>query len=219
MKETVFITDADTDLGRELVDTYLSDDFFVFCTVSKSDDDKEKLKMMRDAFKPYRDNVQFDIWNRKSPASTKGILLKAMTVTGTLSRIILLGCPVFFNINLRDIDFSSIESSVDSYIKGNLYLIKEAYKYYREKNSSDMLVLVSTVNNTKSFLDEIIYTSFSSILRSLIENNKENNINICGFESKSKKIEEFAGYIYRLLENRNKRISGRIFKFTSGVIR
>lgn len=221
MKEVVFITDADTDLGKELVNIYLENDFYVFGTVSQSDDVKEKINIMYDFFNSFKNDVKFEIWNRKSPASSKGILLKALTSCKELKRIVLLGNPVFLNLNLQDIDFGNIELNIDSYIKGNLYLLKESFKYFKERNNpSDFLVLVNLINNNPhSLLDEIVGNSFSGVIRSLLVNNKEETINICSFESKSKKIEEFAGYIYRLLENKNKRVSGRVFKFTGGVIR
>jgi hypothetical protein len=221
MEKAVFITDADTGLGRELVSIYLDNGFYVFGAVSKSDDDREKVKMTYDYFNDNKDMVKFEIWNRNSPVSSKGIFLKALTNTGEINRMILLGNPVFLNLNMSDIDFKSIELNIDSYIKGNLFLIKEVFNYYKGSGGfSEYFALVNILNNNPgSLLDEIVGNSLSTIFKQIIEKDRNKGLNICGFESKTKKIEEFAAYIFRLLENRNKRISGRVFKFTSGVIR
>ncbi len=220
MKEVAFITDADTQLGEELVNIYLNNGFNVFATVSQSGDEKEKINELREFFIDYKDYVEFEIWNRKSPASSKNILLKVFTAYKTINRVFILGNPVLSNLSFNDINFMNIEFYIDSFVKGNVFLIKEIIKYFKENNNpDDIIALINfNANNPELLLDEIIKNSFLSITRSLLEINKDNSMIICGFESKSKKYEEFANYIYRLIENKTKRISGRLLKFTSGII-
>jgi len=222
MKDVVFITDADTPLGCELVNVYLNNGFYIFSTVSQSDDDKKKIKSLYELYDAFKGNVKFEVWNRKSPASSRSILLQALTAYKEINRVFILGNPVLSNLKFIDINFKSIELNIDNFVKGNIFLVKEIIKYYREKNNTpetDIIALINMTNNKPVLLlDEIVKRSFSGIIRSLLEINKDEGINICGFESKSEKYEEFVSYIYRLIENKAKRISGRLLKFTSGIM-
>jgi hypothetical protein len=214
MKEVVLITDADTELGEALVNVYLNNGYRVFASVAENADKKG----LYEVFDASGENLILEVWNRKSPPSAKNLILKVLTEFKVINKVFILGNPVLSNIKFTDIDYMNTELYIDNFIKGNIFLIKEIYKYFKEQSRETDIAALVNVKSSKQYelLDNVIMNGFSGVINALLG---DGGVNFCGFETKSEKFEEFAAYIYRLIENKNKRMSGRLLKFTGGIMR
>jgi len=216
MSRAAFISDIDTPLGNSLVRLYLQDQNHVFATYSgeldeEGEQDLESLKATAG------DALLVDKWNRGSPISAKNMFLQALNHFDSLDEVVLLGNPSLSAPPLHEIAFETIDRTVDEWIKGNLFLLKNVLAQYLEKQGGLLALVNLRSSKPASPLEEALQRSFLGLVHSLITSYGDRGINVIAFESTSEKAEEYPGFIYRNLSDSGSRSAGRWLRHRKGL--
>ena len=217
MNRVAFISDIDTPLGEKLAKLYIEGENRVFATVSETNS-KDASAGYVALKKLAPESLQVEIWNRHSPISAKNMILKAVSHFDALDEVVLIGNPNLAASALHETSFETIEKAVDSWIKGNLFLLKPVLSRYIAKKEGLLALVCMNYDSLANPLEELIRRSFLGLAHSLLKayGNKEFSIN--AFESYSTEMQEFANYIYRNISEKGARTSGRWRRFRSGIL-
>jgi hypothetical protein len=241
MKRVAFISDIDTPLGFELARCYIRDENRVFATTSSfvtsgkegetgagggkpetgAPEEREEEPGLEEELQAFQEQsgeaLSVEKWNRSSPISAKSMFLKALNRFETLDEVLLLGDPPLSIPPLDEVSYEMIERTVDCWIKGNLFLLKNVIGGYLEANGGTLALVNTRFHETPTPLEEAIQRSFMGLTRSLLTAYSDRGINIVAFESTENHARDFAGYIYRNLTDKGGRTSGRWLRYKKGI--
>jgi len=156
-------------------------------------------------------------WNRSSPISAKSMFLKALNRFDTVDEVLLLGDPHLALPPLDEVSYEMIERTVDCWVKGNLFLLKNVLSRYLKTGAGTLALVNTRFHEEPSPLEEAIQRSFMGITRSLLTAYGDRGINVVAFESTDDHVMDFAGYIYKSLTDRSSRSSGRWLRYKKGL--
>ncbi len=209
MNSVVLITDAQTRLGEELARRYLARGYSVAATRPPAAEIETPLVSEDEAL------LLID-WNRKSPISTKNVLLTTINRYDTIDETLLLMNPETEQKLLQEVTTESIDRAVDTWIKGSLFLAKAILELYSARQQG-CLAMINDVHQEAGTvlppLESALRGGFSALAEVLFLSNPQRNVFINGFESRSDKEAEFADYIFDTMEERGRRVSGKWFRF------
>jgi len=243
MSRVAFISDIDTPLGLELARCYIRDENQVFATTSTFikggagigagngregggaagavPQEREAEPGLEEEIEALRDQagdaLAVEQWNRSSPISAKSMFLKALNRFENLEEVLLLGDPSLTLPPLDQISFEVIERTVDCWVKGNLFLLKNVLSRYLKTGAGTLALVNTRFHEEPSPLEEAIQRSFMGITRSLLTAYGDRGINVVAFESTDDHVMDFAGYIYKSLTDRSSRSSGRWLRYKKGL--
>ena len=238
MEKVVLITDADTPLGYEIAKKYIASGIRLIAA-SGSD---EKIE----SFSSMGSEMYLQVkWSRRSPISARNLILAGLNHFKRIDDAVILQTPyaglyrgsgketgksapaVSPEDTVRtagagrrrfsDIQFADIESVLDTWVKGNLFLIKELTRYRTGRMEEEMgsgiaLVQYSEVNVSDfTPLEALILNGFESFIKTV----SGADVRINGFSSANTVITEYADFIFRTLQEKSVRFNGRIFRFQS----
>jgi NAD(P)-dependent dehydrogenase (short-subunit alcohol dehydrogenase family) len=216
MSRTAFITDLDTSLGVELARRYLDEGYRVFATVSQTVEDEGA------AYSPLEkaagENLTVQLWKRFSPFSAKSMILQAIAKYDNVDETLILGNPSLEAPDFHETDMALIDKTVDSWIKGSLFLLKEILSLYSTRGGGIIALISQKQAASNSPLEGAIRYGFSGICQALLKSHGSDNIAVNGFESSAELTEEFAEFIFRNLSERGRRVSGKWFRFHAGIL-
>ena len=219
MSRRAFITDIDTALGAELARLYIDSSCHVFGTINSRDSSEPDLSPALKSLKESAGELlHIETWHRHSPISAKNMILKALACFDVIDEFLLIGNPFHSAPALHSIEFRLLDKEVDSWIKGNLFLLREILVYTLEKNSGILTLICLNHNHPESSLEETIRQGFLALADSLFKTYSNKGITINAFESQPGLIDEFAAYIFRHMSERGTKISGKLFKYRKGLL-
>ncbi len=206
MKRVILITDIDTSLGEELVKRYLEKGYRVAaaCTNPEKNTDSGN------------ENLLILDWKRRSAISARNVILRLLTQYDQIDEALILESPLLERNLLQEVSFSAIESAVDQWIKGTLFLIKEILRIYTKRKEGILsLVNYSQQESGGLFppLESALRGSFQAMAQSLFASNAQKNVCINGFESYCPRIKEFADFIVNTRFEKKRCLSGKWFRF------
>ena len=175
---------------------------------------EEELEALREQS---GEDLMVERWNRSSPISAKSMFLKALNRFERLDELLLLGDPPLSIPPLEQVSYEMIERSVDCWIKGNLFLLKNVIGRYLEAGSGTLALVNTRFHQAPTPLEEAIQRSFAGLTRSLLSSYGERGIQVVAFESTENHSKEFAGYIYKTLTDRGTRAAGRWLRYKRGL--
>jgi hypothetical protein len=212
MDKTVFITDVDTDLGQALVSLYLNK-CNIFATVSS----EENLRYLTEKYNSY---IKIVVWNRKSPISSKNALIKAQTIYNAIDNFIILHDPADEQLMPNELKFEQIEKSIDMWIKGTVFLIKEIINFIQKKNTGkNIITLINrTQNLSRSVLQSLTAGSLKGLMDTLLRLYKKEKFIILGIDSRSDNTKSIAQFVYKTLEEKGEKLKSRWLRLQPGII-
>jgi len=209
MGRIVFVSDVQTPLGEELVRRYLAEGSSVAATRSNLEARESPLVSENDGF-------LLTDWNRRSPISSRNVLLTVLNRYGRIDEAVILQTPAVERSLLHEAGYELIERAVDTWIKGTLFLIKGVLEAF-SRSGGGALALVHHVPQEAGSdfppLEAALRGAFKSAAQSLFATSSQAGVSINGFESFSTPAREFAEFIVQTMQERGGRASGKWFRY------
>ncbi len=237
MEKVVLITDADTPLGYEIARKYIASGIRLIAAAGSDEKIESFSSMDSERYLQVK-------WSRRSPISARNVILAGLNHFKRIDDAVILQTPyaglyrgsgketgkisasgVSPEDTVRtagagrrrfcDIQFADIEYVLDTWVKGNLFLIKELTRYRtggkeKEMGSGIALVQYSEVNVSDfTPLEALILNGFESFIKTV----SGADVRINGFSSAKALIAEYADFIFKTLQEKSARYNGRIFRF------
>ena len=233
MEKVVLITDADTPLGYEIARKYIASGVRLIAASSSDEKIESFYSLGSERYLQVK-------WSRRSPISARNVILAGLNHFKRIDEAVILQTPyagldrgsgketgkaVSAEDTVRtagtgrrrfcDIQFADIESVLDTWVKGNLFLIKDFARYRtggaeEEMGSGIALVQYSEVNVSDfTPLEALILNGFESFIKTV----SGADVRINGFSSANTVITEYADFIFKTLQEKSVRFNGRIFRF------
>jgi NAD(P)-dependent dehydrogenase (short-subunit alcohol dehydrogenase family) len=212
VKPVVLITDAQTPLGESLVKLYLAKGCAVAATRSNQQSVESPLVSKSEDF------LLVD-WSRRSPISTRNVLLSALNRFQRIDQAIVLLSPSLERGLLHELSYETVERAVDCWIKGTLFLLKSVLELYRRQSpqSECVLALVGLAAQEEGTpfppLEAALRGSFEATALSLFSSYNSPNIRVHGFQGFGPQLEGFAEYIVESLSAKSSGAPGRWQRF------
>ena len=205
MNETILIIGSETLLGRKLVELYLDNSYRVIAPAMAS---REDLKATEDK------NLLVTPWNRESIISSKTVIREAVRNFKTIEETIVVNPELAESQILEDTDTETLDTVLNLYIRGTLYLVKEVVGCYR-KQKRGVLAFAETEKGLHPpfMLPALVRGAFHGMAESLLYS-REEDILRCAFTSRLTEMEDYARFIKKILESGNPRIKGKWLRFS-----
>ncbi|GHU08404.1 hypothetical protein FACS1894151_04240 [Spirochaetia bacterium] len=157
-------------------------------------------------------------WNPGSPISARSLLLAAENRLGQINEAILVCAPPPIRQQPETITPALIETVINDYIKGWLFLVKEITVLFKNRGAGTLALVLSETNfNIKDeeidLLGPSVTASFRAFAQSLLAASIGKSYQTLAFSSDLKDDAGFAAYVFKLLEEGNKRYIGKWHKF------
>jgi NAD(P)-dependent dehydrogenase (short-subunit alcohol dehydrogenase family) len=213
MGRVVLVSDVQTPLGEELARRYLAEGASVAVTRSNQQSRESPLA-------PAAGFLLTD-WNRRSPISTRNVLLSVVNRFGRIDEAVVLQCPAVEANLLSETTYESIERAVDAWLKGTLFLVKGlletlaprgrlALVHYAPQRNSPLLRQAGAVLPP---LEAALRGAFKALTQSLMDTGGPKGLPVHGIESFSTPARDFADFIVETLSARGDKPSGKWLRF------
>jgi hypothetical protein len=152
-------------------------------------------------------------WNPGSPIAAKTLAIAVENRLGQINETILVCAPPAFCKEEGRLNYSEIESFVQDQIKGWFFLIKEIIEGFRARKAGVLSLALSHANNKKDLLAPSGIASFQALAQGLLTLAPSEPFQTLGFvPSETGDDVAFAAFIFRIMEEGNKKNNGRWHK-------
>lgn len=206
MKKNILITGQNKLLKKSLTDIFLNKGYHVITTHTEKQKTKTKA-------------LHIIPWNMRSPLSTKNVLLDAASQQGDLDEIIILFPWAQIIKPFHETSSAEIEWAVDIELKSNLFIIKESIAHL-QKEKGGTLSLVYYIPGTEILppLDALGSGGFTGLVKSLFTFYQNEKTSINSYVSSSTETEEYAEYIFKTIDERQKPVHGKYYKYSEKTV-
>jgi NAD(P)-dependent dehydrogenase (short-subunit alcohol dehydrogenase family) len=209
MGRVVLVSDVQTPLGEELARRYLAEGASVAVTRSNQRARESPLVSESDGF-------LLTDWNRRSPISTRNVLLSVTNRFGRIDEAVVLHDPTVKPALIPDTAYETIERAVDSWLKGTLFLVKGVLEILA-RNEAGRLALVEYAPRqavaSRPPLEAALRGAFKALVQSLLETGGPKGVTVHAFESVATLARDFAGFIVETLSARGDKPAGKWLRF------
>lgn len=212
MKRVILITDAQTSLGDALVRLYLDRGHAVAAVRSDPLGSQSPAASVGDELLSIE-------WSRRSPISTRNVLLSVLNRFGRIDETIVLLSPSLERGLLHELSYETVEKAVDSWIKGTLFLLKGVLELYRRHDPREqrVLALVDLADQEEGSafppLEATLRGAFEAAARSLFSSYNDESVHVHGFAGFAAQTRGFAEFIGETLSSQGARGSGRWHRY------
>lgn len=207
MADTVLITGSRSSLGTALTGLYLSGGHRVISTYPAGE---ETPQPGSDA----EENLVTIPWNRRSPISGHGVLLEALNYCEGLDEAVIIFEPRNETRPLHEIPAADTEWYFDTYLKGNIFLIKELLAHFEKQRRGRLSLAVQAADNTMMApFDACAAGGLRSFAGSLFSLYQNEPIVIDGFETRKSDGDGFAEFMFRTRRERGGPQHGKWHKY------
>jgi len=163
-------------------------------------------------------------WNRRSPISSRFVILQALNQQIELDHAILVFSPHNDRIMVQDLPSATIEEKLDFDAKGYLFLLKELINYFMKRQKGSItFVIQNTGPDILPPLDAMLLGSFYNLAESMFSLYENEPLILRGIESRIATNRQVAEYILQTImedqpKNRNKwlKYNGKTGLFSFG---
>ena len=204
MKRKILITGLDSELKTKLTRLFLDGDYRVAVTISTR---KKKAN-------PDTDNYIEIPWNNRSPLSAKDLILECQNRMEGFDNALTIFSSKQSNKPIHEISSAEIENTIDSGLKGNIFILKEIIQYF-QKIGAGSISLIHDVgqNEILAPLYAVEAGGLSTLAGSLFASYQNEQLSINSFKSNSGELTDYAEYIFKNITESTKQIHGKKFKF------
>jgi hypothetical protein len=158
-------------------------------------------------------------WNPGSPISARTLVLAAENRLDHVDEAIVVCAPPTVRRPAEQLAPADIDIAVNDYIKGWFFLVKELTAAFKARNAGTLALVLSeaAAGNDKREAPDLIGPSVSASFRAFVQGllaaapNKP--YQTLAFSSETGEDAEFAAYIFKIIEENNKRNLGRWHKY------
>ena len=158
-------------------------------------------------------------WNPSSPISARTLVLAAENRMDRIDEAILICSPPSIRSSAAELPLADIEIMINDHIKGWFFLVKELTAVFSSRQSG-ILALVypdisgSSKDDAADILGPSSLASFCALTRGLLAAAHREHYITMGFSSSDTGNETaFAAYMFKYIDEINKRSSGKLHKF------
>jgi hypothetical protein len=158
-------------------------------------------------------------WNPGSPISARTLVLAAENRLEHIDEALLICTPPSVRRAAADLLPADIEVMVNDHIKGWFFLVKELASIFRARRSGSLALVFSEIGSggrdeTEDLLGPAALASFRTFTRSLLSSAFHEPYLTMGFSSSEAGTETaFAAFVFKILDEGNKRNNGKWHKF------
>ena len=160
-------------------------------------------------------------WNPSSPISARTLVLAAENRMDQIDEAILVCSPPSVRSSAAELPLADIEIMINDHIKGWFFLIKELASIFSTRQSGILTLVypdISGGGGSKDDAADILGPSALSSFRALTQGllaaaHKERYITAAFSSSDSGNEAAFAAYIFKYIDENNKRSNGKLYKF------
>jgi hypothetical protein len=158
-------------------------------------------------------------WNPGSPISARTLVLAAENRLDHIDEAILVCTPPSVRRPSEQLAPMDIDIVVNDYIKGWFFLVKELTAAFKARNAGILALVLSdpSFKNEKKALPDLLGPSVSASFRAFAQGLLAASLNkpyqILAFSSETGEDVEFAAYIFKIIEENNKRNLGKWNKY------
>jgi NADP-dependent 3-hydroxy acid dehydrogenase YdfG len=158
-------------------------------------------------------------WNPGSPISARTLVLAAENRLDHIDEAIVVCTPPSVRRPVEQLAPADIDIVVNDYIKGWFFLVKELAAAFKARNAGTLALVLSDAGfgNEKRDAPDLMGPSVSAAFRAFVQGllaaapNKP--YQTLAFSSETGEDAEFAAYIFKIIEENNKRNLGRWHKY------
>ena len=204
MKRKILIAGLDSALKTKLTKLFMNGNYKVAVTINSSN---KKVN-------PGTSNLIEIPWNNRSPLSAKNIILECQNKMEGFDDILNIFSSEQNNKPIHEISSAEIESSIDSNLKGNLFILKEVILYF-QKTGTGNISLIHDIEQGEILapLYAVETGGLSTLTKSLFVSYQNEQLTINSYRSNSGELTDYAEYIFNSINERTKPVHGKIFKF------
>lgn len=160
------------------------------------------------------ENLTIIPWNRTSPISVHNVIVEAVNRTEDIDEAVFLFQPDIENKPIHELSLASIDSYIDTYIKGSLYLLKEILAYFQKKQKGALyIVLDYSGMEVLPPIDALGIGGIEAFTNTLFILYQNEQIGIHGFTSSTAEKPEYAAFIHRTITEKARNSHGKWFRF------
>jgi len=159
-------------------------------------------------------------WNPSSPISARTLVLAAENRLERISEAILVCSPPQIRKDAENLNFADVEMLVNDHIKGWFFLVKELATAFKARGEGTLSLVYPDINETvgegetPDFLGHSALSVFRSITRNLLAAAFNEPFLTVGFTgSETGDVTGFAAFIFKQLEEKNRRGNGKLHKY------
>jgi hypothetical protein len=159
-------------------------------------------------------------WNPGSPISARTLVVAAENRLERIDEAILVCSPPAIHRQAGDLVSAEIDLMVNDHIKGWFFLVKEAAALFRARKGGTLALVLSDIlpgngkDGTVDLLGPSAAASFRALIQGLLSSSLRDPYQTLAFSSSEAGAEKaFAAFIFKVLEESNKRNNGKWHKF------
>jgi hypothetical protein len=159
-------------------------------------------------------------WNPGSPISARALVIAAENRLGRIGEAILVCNPPQIRKDVTNFSFADVEMLVNDHVKSWFFLVKELAAAFRAKGEGTLSLVYPDVNETAGeeetpdILEHSVLAVFRSLTRDLLASAFNEPFLTLGFTgSETGDDSGFASFIFKQLEDKNRRGNGKLHKY------
>lgn len=154
-------------------------------------------------------------WNRTSTLSVNNVIVESVNRLESIDGMIFLFQPVIDYKPIHELSLAQVESYIDSYVKGSIYLLREVLGYFQKRQRGDLYVVIHISGlEVLPPIDAVGIGAIESFTNSLFTLYQNEEVNINGFTSNSADSREFADYIYKTIQQKARTSHGKWYRYS-----
>ena len=151
-------------------------------------------------------------WNPGSPISARTLVLAAQNRLEHIDDAILVCTPPAVRKQVEELSPGEIETIVNDHIKGWFFLAKELATAFKARNSGTLVLVLADNNTEGDLLGTSVSASFRAFAQGLLANAAGKSYNTLAFSSETREDEEFAAFIFKVIDEGGKKSAGKWHK-------
>ena len=160
------------------------------------------------------ENLTIIPWNRSSPISVHNVLVETINRIDHIDEAVFLFQPEIENKPLHELSLAAIDSYIDTYLKGSLFLLKEVLGYFqKQKKGALYIVLDYSGLEVLPPIDAIGIGGMEAFTDTLFILYQNEQVAIHGFSSSTAEKPEYAAFIHRTITEKARGSHGKWYRF------
>jgi hypothetical protein len=158
------------------------------------------------------------VWNPGSPISARTLVLSAAHQLEHIDEALLVCSPPSFRRPAAELQPLDIDILVNDHIKGWFYLVRELAGVFRARRSGTLALVVpdslTSRDDQADLLGAAAAAAFRAFAQGLLSSSAPEPYLTLGFSSQeSGEDDNFAAYVFRLIDQANKRSAGKWHRY------